>query len=182
MTPHFQLFLILLVDLADLIGFIFCIFGNQQQAYEVFKDCFLLTIEAKLHLLLHSLLYLLVISLHVDYIFVSITGFHEHLFVHIVDHQITIVSDSQIFELTNSFLVDFLANDVQPNIVFLFDHDTHLVEYKLQLFPLIHGTISFNLDFLHDPSSFIDIVFILHQLHTHQTASGIFHFQIYLFF
>lgn len=55
------------------------------------------------------------------------------------------------------FLVDFLADHEQPDLVLHFDHDPHLVEDELHLFSSVHGPVGLDLDVLQESRGFFDV-------------------------
>lgn len=58
----------------------------------------------------------------------------------VVDGQIRVVSDLNVgdFVVVDVLLVDLLADDVQSDVIFLLDHDLHLVQNELEFLSSVH--------------------------------------------
>ena len=70
------------------------------------------------------------------------------------------------------FVYLFTDNE-KPHMVFLLKHDFHLVENKLQLFPLVHRPIGLDLHLLKDTCGLQNIIIVLLTLDQHQHAPGV---------
>ena len=70
----------------------------------------------------------------------------------VIKNEVAVVKNLEVknFVILKVLLLYFLGDNNQSGIVELFDHDPHLVEYELQLFALIHGSVGFNLNLLKD--------------------------------
>lgn len=65
------------------------------------------------------------------------------------------------------FILYFFAHNVKSNQVLFFYNNFHLIQNKLQLFPLVHATIGLDLDLLHDFCRLVNILLRFLPFHHH---------------
>jgi hypothetical protein len=87
----------------------------------------------------------------------------------VVDGQVGVVVDFNISDLVVVYVifVDLFADDVQTDMVVLFQHDLHLVHDKLKLLSSVHRPISLNLNLLQDVGCLHQVILIFLALYDH---------------
>ena len=82
------------------------------------------------------------------------------------------ISDLRIVDVV---LIDLFGDDVESNVIFLLEHNLHLVKNEFQLLSFVHRSIGFHLNFLQNHGCIHDIVIIFLSFHDQHHASCVFH-------
>lgn len=93
----------------------------------------------------------------------------------VVDGHVGIEVDLEVcdFWIVDVVLIDFFGNDEESHVIFFLQHYFHLIQDELQLLPLVHGTVCFDLHFLQNGGSFHDVVVVFFPLHDHHDAASV---------
>ena len=101
----------------------------------------------------------------------------------IFDHEVEIINLLLLKTLfTYSFFANFAAKDLESHIVLPHKNEFHLVKDEIDFLFVFERTISFNLDFLDDLCSFINLSILFHHLDHHCGTLSIFALCIHLSF
>lgn len=96
-------------------------------------------------------------------------------FMIVINGEIWVISDFDIsdFVIVDVLFIDLFANDEQSHVIFLFQHNFHLIQNKLKFFSSVHWSISLYLNLLQNVSCLHDIILVFFAFNNHQDASGI---------
>lgn len=71
---------------------------------------------------------------------IAATGLWVILIIVVVDGHVCIEVDFEVcdFWVIDVILIDFFGDDEEPDVIFLLEHDLHLIKDELQLLSLVH--------------------------------------------
>lgn len=79
------------------------------------------------------------------------------------------------FRIVDVVLIDLFGDDVETDIVFLLEHDLHLVKNELKFLSFVHRSVGLHLNLLQNHGCLHYVVIIFLAFHDQHNASGVFH-------